>query len=136
MSHALFCFPKAENKKFKKSQFSQNFVKFFFCFWIKYGQFGLETNKLTWSRLKFEIMFTFGVNYCWNYGPLMLLHHFIEYRLDQLNKKHKKIAVKSTIQFFRSHYQKKCLVKVWRFLAPLQNDCPVKSMRIWTETIF
>ena len=54
-----------------------------------------------------------GVNYCWNYGPSKLLLHFIEYRLDQLNNKHTKIAVNLTIQFFESHYQKKCQVKVW-----------------------
>ena len=29
---------------------------------------------------------------------------FIEYRLDQLNNKHTKAAVKSTLQFFESRY--------------------------------
>ena len=37
------------------------------------------------------------VNYCWNYGLSKLLLHFIKYRLDQLNSKHTKIAVNSTI---------------------------------------
>ena len=37
---------------------------------------------------------------------------FIEYRLDQLNNKHTKIAVNSAKQYFESHYQKKYLVKV------------------------
>ena len=38
-----------------------------------------------------------GVNYCGNSGPLKLLLHFIEYRLDQLNNKHTKTAVNSTM---------------------------------------
>ena len=38
--------------------------------------------------------------------------HFIEYRLDQLNNKHTKIAVNSAIQNFESYSQKKCLLKV------------------------
>ena len=56
-----------------------------------------------------------GVNYCWNHGPSKLLLHFIEYSLDQLNKKHTKIAVNSTIQCFGGSSQKKCLLKVWIF---------------------
>ena len=47
-----------------------------------------------------------GVYYCWNYGPSKLLLHFIEYRLDQLNKKHSKIAVNSAIQYFEDRSQK------------------------------
>ena len=63
-----------------------------------------------------------GVNYCWNYGLSKLLLHFIEYRLDQLNNKHTKIAVNSKIQYFEGRFQKKCLLKVWNFLVhPLQN---------------
>ena len=58
-----------------------------------------------------------GVNYCWNYGPSKLLLHFIEYRLDQLNSKHTKIAVNSAIQYFEGCSQKKCLLKVWSFLV-------------------
>ena len=58
-----------------------------------------------------------GVNYCWNYGPSKLLLHFIEYRLDQLNSKHTKIAVNSAIQYFEGCSQKKCLLKVWRLLV-------------------
>ena len=67
-----------------------------------------------------------GVNYCWNYGPSKLLLHFIEYRLDQLNSKHTKIAVNSAIQYFEGCSQKKCLLKVWSFLVhPPQNSGPV-----------
>ena len=67
-----------------------------------------------------------GVNYCWNYGSLKLLLHFIEYRLDQLNSKHTKTAVSSTIPYFEGHSQKKCLLKVWSFLVyPPQNGSPV-----------
>ena len=67
-----------------------------------------------------------GVNYCWNYGPWMLLFHFIEYRLDQLNNKHTKTAVNSTIQFFKSRYQRKYLVKVWFFGPPTTKWHPCK----------
>ena len=67
-----------------------------------------------------------GVDYCWNYRPSKLLLHFIEYRLDQLNNKHAKIAVNSTIQYLEGHSQKKCLLKVWSFLFdPPQNGRPV-----------
>ena len=67
-----------------------------------------------------------GVNYCWNYGPSKLLLHFIEYRLDQLNSKHTKIAVNSTIHYFEGCSEKKCQLKVWSFLVhPPQNGGPV-----------
>ena len=56
--------------------------------------------------------------YCWNYRPSKLLLHFIEYRLDQLNNKHTKTAVNSTIQFFESRNQKKYLVKFLSFFRP------------------
>ena len=68
-----------------------------------------------------------GVNYCWNYGSSKLLLHFIEYCLHQLNSKYAKTAVSSTIQYFKSRCQKKCLLKVWSFLVhPPQNGSPVK----------
>ena len=77
----------------------------------------------------------YRVNYCWNYGPPKLLLHFIEYRLDQLNSKHTKIAVNLAIQYFEGCCQKKCLLKVWSFLVhPPQNGGPVKFLRNWTET--
>ena len=38
--------------------------------------------------------------------------YFTEYRQDQLNNKHTKTAVNSTIEFFEIRYQKKYLVKV------------------------
>ena len=51
--------------------------------------------------------------------------------------KYTKTAVNSTMQFFESRYQKKCLQKVWSFLVHLpQNDGPVKFLQYWTETIF
>ena len=78
-----------------------------------------------------------GINYCWNYGPSKLLLHFIEYRLDQLNSKHAKIAVNSGIQYFEGCSRKKCQLKVWSFLIhPPQNGGPVKFSGNWTETIF
>ena len=67
-----------------------------------------------------------GVNYCWNYGPSKLLLHFIEYRLDQLNKKHTKIAVNSTMQYSEGSCQKKYLLKVWIFGLPTTNWRPCK----------
>ena len=67
-----------------------------------------------------------GVNYCWNYGPLKLLLHFIEYRLDQLNKKHTKIAVNLTMQYFEGSSQKKCLLKVLIFVRPTTKWQPCK----------
>ena len=67
------------------------------------------------------------INYCWNYGPSKLLLQFIEYRLDQLNNKHTKIAVNSAIQYFEGCSQNKCLLKVWSFLVNQpQNGGPVK----------
>ena len=59
-----------------------------------------------------------AVNYCWNYGPSKLLFHFTEYCLDQLNNKHTKIAVNSTIKFLESRNKKKYLLKVWSFFSP------------------
>ena len=66
-----------------------------------------------------------GVNYCWNFEPSKLLLHFIEYLLDELNKKQTKIAVNSTIQYFEGRSWNKFLLKAWRFFVhPPQN---------WTE---
>ena len=93
--------------------------------WIKYLDKGL-------SHLK-----NWGIVFycCWNYGPSKLVLHFIEYRLDHLNKKHAKIAVNSAIQYFESCCQKKCLLKVWSFLVyPPQNGGPAKLLQNWTET--
>ena len=95
--------------------------------WIKYLGKGISYLK-NWG---------IGVNYCWNYGLSNLLLHFNEYRLDQLNNKHTKIAVNSTIQHLESLSLKKCLLNVWRFLVhPPQNDGPVNFLQNWTETIF
>ena len=84
--------------------------------WIKYLGKGLSYWK------KWRVV----VNYCWNYGPSKLLLHFIEYRLDQLNSKHTKIAVNSAIQYFEGCSQKKCLLKVWSFLVHPQQWRPCK----------
>ena len=67
-------------------------------------------------------------NYCWNYVPSKLLLYFIEYRLDQLNKKRTKIAVNSTIQYFEGNSQKICLLKVWIFGPPTTptNFCEIE----------
>ena len=61
------------------------------------------------------------VNDCWNYGSSKFLLQFIEYRLDQLNNKHQKIAVNSAIQYFKDCSQRKCLLKVWSFLVHLSR---------------
>ena len=77
-----------------------------------------------------------GFNYCWNYRSPKLLLYFNEYLLDQLNSKHAKKTVNSGIQYFEGCSQKKCLLKVWRFLVhPPQNDGPVKFLQNWTEAI-
>ena len=67
-----------------------------------------------------------GANYCWNYVSSKLLLHFIKYLLDQLNKKHTKIAVNSTMQYFEGSSQKKCLLKVWIFGPPTTKWRPCK----------
>ena len=56
-------------------------------------------------------------------SPSKLLLHFIEYRLDQLNSKHTKAAVSSTIQYFEGHSQEKCLLKVWSFCTTKWWPC-------------
>ena len=89
-------------------------------------------------HLKFWYWKTWGiwVNYCWNHGPSKLLLHFIEYHLDQLNSKHTKATLNSTIQYFEGCFQKECLLKVWNFLIfPPQNGSPLKFLRNCTETI-
>ena len=51
MFYVLFFFSKAENNRLTKKPVSQNFVILFFCFYLKQGRSGPQTNKLTWSRL-------------------------------------------------------------------------------------
>ena len=58
------------------------------------------------------------VNYCWNCGPTKLLLYFIEYRLDQLNNKHMRIAVNSTRRCFESCSRKKMPAKSLKFFGP------------------
>ena len=74
--------------------------------WIKYLGKGLSHFK-NWG---------IGINYCWNYGPSKLLLHFIKYCLDQLNNKHKKIAVNHLLManIFKLHqYQAFRLMKMY-----------------------
>ena len=52
------------------------------------------------------------------YGWCKLLHHFIEYCLDQLNNRHLKKAVNLTIQIFEIRYQKKLSGKNSKFFGP------------------
>ena len=86
-----------------------------------------QSNKYSGKGLSYLKNWGIGVCYCWNYGSSKSLLHFIEYRLDQLNNKHTKIAVNSVIQCFEGHSQKKCLLKVWSFFIHLpQNVSPVK----------
>ena len=75
--------------------------------WIKYLGKGLSYLK-KWAVV---------AKYYWNYGLSKLPLHFIEYRLDQLNSKHKKTAENETIQYFEGCSQRKCQLKVWRFLV-------------------
>ena len=71
------------------SFFQKNIADIWNFWWIKYLGKGLSYLK-KWGV---------GVNYCWNYGLLNLLLHFIKYRLDQRNSKHTKIAANSAIFF-------------------------------------
>ena len=41
--------------------------------------------------------------------------HFIEYRLDQFNKKHTKIVVNSTLQYFERQLSKEMSAKSFNF---------------------
>ena len=78
-----------------------------------------------------------GLDYYWIYGPSKLLLHFIEYPLNQIFKRHAKIAVDLTMQYFKGSFQKKYLLKIWSCLVhPPQNCGPVKFFWNWTETIF
>ena len=71
------------------------------------------------------------------YGWCKLLHHFIEYCLDQLNNKHLKTAVNLIIQFFEIQYQKNYLVKVRSlFGPPAAKWGTVNFLWNWTKTIF
>ena len=69
--------------------------------------FGIFNESNIWATEKLRYM-----------GQLLLkvraveVSTIIEYRLDQLNNKHTKIAVNSAIQYFESCYQIKCLLKV------------------------
>ena len=56
-----------------------------------------------------------------------LLLQFIEYLLDQLNSKHTKITVNSTIQYLEGCSQKKMSAK--SLVQPPQNGGPVKFLR-------
>ena len=57
------------------------------------------------------------VNYCRNYGPSTLLFCLTEHNLEQLNNRQTEKAVNSLIHYFKSYYQKECLVEVSRFLT-------------------
>ena len=118
-------------------------MKVFCLFWRLFFQ-----NKNCWhiaflmsqifaqSSIKFEKL-RFKANYRWNYLPSKLPLHFIEYRLDKLNNKHGKRAVNSTMQYFESHCQNKCLLKVWSFLGyPPQNKGLGKIFAKLNETIY
>ena len=97
--------------------FQKRIAEIWNFWWIKYLGKGL------WYLTKWGVV----VNYRWNHEPSKLLLHFIEYRLDQLNSKHTKIAVNSAIQYFEGCSQNKCLLKVWSFLVhPPQNGGPAK----------
>ena len=112
---------------FRRLLFPKNIADIWNFWWIKYLGKGLSYWK-NWGVV---------VNYCWNYGPSKLLLYFIENRLDQLNIKHTKTVVNSTIQYFEGCSRKKCLLKVWCFLVhPPQNGGLAKFLRNWTVNIW
>ena len=92
------------------------FVFWRFFFKIKIADI-LNFLQIKYLVIDFSNLKNWGIGFysCWNYVPSKFLLHFIEYRLDDLNKKHAKMAVNSTIQYFEGHSQKKCLLKVWDF---------------------
>ena len=75
--------------------------------------FGIFNESNICAKVYYIKKWGIAVNYCWNYGPSKLLLHFTEYRLDQLNSKHTKIAANSTMQYFEGCCQKKYLLKVF-----------------------
>ena len=69
--------------------------------------------------------------------PSKLLLHFIECRVDQVNKKQMKIAVNSTTQYFETPSQKKMSAKHLKFLVePPQNGRPVNFCEIEQKPSF
>ena len=71
-----------------------------------------------------------------------LLLHFIEYRLDQLNSKHTKIEVNSTIQYFEGHSQNKCRLNFKSFcfthhkMSALYNFCEIERKPSFNDQYF
>ena len=86
--------------------------------------FGIFNESNIWAK----VYHIWGIwfNYCCNYGPSKLLLQFIEYRLDELNNKHTKIAILSNTVFWRL-FSKKMSAK--SFVHPPQNGGPVKFLR-------
>ena len=63
------------------------------------------------------------------FGQRFITFKKMRYR-DQLNSKHIKIAVNSATQYFEGYCQKKCLLKVGRFLVhPPQNRGSVRLLQ-------
>ena len=111
--------------------FGGSFFKWKNCWHLKFFM-----NQIFGQRFIIFKKWGIGVNYCWNYGSSKLLLHFIEYRLDQLNSKHTKIAVNSAIHYFEGCCQKKCLLRVWSFLVnPPQNLVPSTILAIKRQVL-
>ena len=76
------------------------------------------------------------VNYCLNYGPSNLLFRFFRYHLGHLNNRQTKLTENSTIHFFESWHQNKCLGKVSCSLThPPQNDGPLNFLQNWKDNL-
>ena len=71
-----------------------------------------------------------------------LLLHFIEYRVDQLNKKHMKIAVNSTTQYFKRQLSKDMSAKSLNFwstyhkMAALEKFCEIERKSSFNSQYF
>ena len=103
------------------------YERFVFFWWLLFQMkklltFGIFNESNIWAKVYYIFKKKRGLS--------KLLLDFIEYCLDQLNSTQTKIAVNSAIQYFERCSQRKCLLKVKRFLVhPPQNGSPVKFLR-------
>ena len=128
--------PITEKRPFKKLKILSFLVAFISK--IKTADvFNFLSVKYFGKGLLFLKIWHIKVNYCWSYEPPNLLFRFFRYRLGHLDNRQTKIAENSTIHFFESQHQGKCLLKVSSSLAhPPRNDGPLNFLRNWTETTF
>ena len=98
-------------QKYEKFEFLLATPFFFFFFFFQLLTFGIFNESNIWAKVyhiwEMEVQGSTIVEITGRRSC-----YFIEYRLDQLNSKHTKTAVNSTIQYFEGHSQEKCMLKV------------------------